>query len=372
MSPLSIVLALGFLYGLWLIPSLIRSKVNAGANRYLAGLIFLVSLKLVPYVLGFSGFYQRYAWLNYAPFEIDAGFGPLLYLYVTALTQTGPPKRQWVHLLPAAAEFVYYLAVWVQPLSVKDRWHDQVQIYVDKVDYAYGVASLTVYLVLAFLKTTEYRRTVAETRTQGEPETVRFLRGVLKCVGVYVALRAAFGVASILRPDLGFADFYLSYFWLSILIYVLGTGVSRLKESVQPLDTMPTEEVEVAAKPSPSRDWVRVAEQIDQRTIELRPWTDPDLSLETFSEQVGYSSGYVSKALNLGKGMSFSDYINEYRIKQIQDCLRNPSDHRDFIELAFECGFNSKASFNRIYKKLTGETPSETRNRLRTGPEPNP
>ena len=55
----------------------------------------------------------------------------------------------------------------------------------------------------------------------------------------------------------------------------------------------------------------------------------------------------------------FNDFINEYRIEELKKLLNDPKNNNfTLLSLAFEAGFNSKASFNRAVKKLTGKSPS--------------
>jgi putative ABC transport system permease protein len=55
-----------------------------------------------------------------------------------------------------------------------------------------------------------------------------------------------------------------------------------------------------------------------------------------------------------------SDYVNELRIEEVKRKMDDPAcSHIKIIEIAYECGFNSKATFNRVFKKLTGKPPTE-------------
>lgn len=365
MNPLSLVLAIGLVYGIGVIVGLLRPSPNQASNRILAGLVFAVTLKLVPYVLGFSGMYQRYPWLSFAPFEIDAAFGPLLYLYVLSLTRA-PIKRNFIfHFVPAIIEFCYYAIMFVQPLGFKNAWHDRAHSLIDPAEYAFGVISLAVYLIASMVRTVQYQKLTLISLTQAEPQTIRFLSIVLKAFAAYVAIRLVFGISQILQPKTSLDNFYLAYFWLAILIFVLGAGALTFKEVI-PSASQPEALTDSEANAS-AKDWSKIADQIADRTEQGQLWLDPQLSLPTFAERVGFSPGYVSKALNVGRAQNFSDFINQYRVNRVNELLADPAEDRDVLELAFECGFNSKASFNRIYKKLTNETPSQARARLRTG-----
>ena len=68
----------------------------------------------------------------------------------------------------------------------------------------------------------------------------------------------------------------------------------------------------------------------------------------------------LSRVINSGFGQNFNDYVNEYRVREAERRLRDPRfRHYTLLAVALESGFNSKSTFNRVFKKLRGATPSE-------------
>jgi len=93
-----------------------------------------------------------------------------------------------------------------------------------------------------------------------------------------------------------------------------------------------------------------------------KPYHDPELTLFGLAKQLDIHPNHLSQIINQHYSENFFDYINQYRINDVKDVLL--SGKHDTFSLAgigFECGFNSKASFNRAFKKFTGVTPSEFR-----------
>ena len=70
--------------------------------------------------------------------------------------------------------------------------------------------------------------------------------------------------------------------------------------------------------------------------------------------------GIISKTINQGFQMNFNDCINSYRIEAVKNSL-DLGEHKKttLLGIAYDCGFNSKATFNRAFKKHTGKTPKE-------------
>jgi AraC-like DNA-binding protein len=92
-----------------------------------------------------------------------------------------------------------------------------------------------------------------------------------------------------------------------------------------------------------------------------RIYLDPDLSLEVLATRMKMSRHHLTQLLNERVEKNFYSFINEYRIGEAIDRLNDPSLQVNILSLAFDCGFNSKSSFNNYFKKITGTTPTAYR-----------
>ena len=89
-----------------------------------------------------------------------------------------------------------------------------------------------------------------------------------------------------------------------------------------------------------------------------RPWLEPELTLAELAQCLRLHPAQLSKLINLGCGQSFSDFVNTYRVAEAQRKLADPRfAHYSLVGVALESGFNSKSTFNRVFKKLTGQVP---------------
>ncbi len=90
------------------------------------------------------------------------------------------------------------------------------------------------------------------------------------------------------------------------------------------------------------------------------PYLDPDLSLFSLSEFLHVMPNHLSQTINEKENQNFFDYINKYRINAVKiQILAGKLQEHTLLGIALDCGFNSKASFNRAFKKYTGLTPTE-------------
>jgi YesN/AraC family two-component response regulator len=86
------------------------------------------------------------------------------------------------------------------------------------------------------------------------------------------------------------------------------------------------------------------------------------LSLRILAQRLNIEPNLVSHVLNSELRKSFYDYVNEFRIEEVKRKIDDPAyQHLKIVEVAYECGFNSKATFNRVFKKFTGKSPSDFR-----------
>jgi AraC-like DNA-binding protein len=91
-----------------------------------------------------------------------------------------------------------------------------------------------------------------------------------------------------------------------------------------------------------------------------RPYLDPSLSLDKLAHQTEMNPKYLSLILNNTLNKNFYEFINEYRIEEVKELLIDPElKHLTIAGIANEAGFNSKSSFNSIFKKQTNITPKE-------------
>ena len=93
-----------------------------------------------------------------------------------------------------------------------------------------------------------------------------------------------------------------------------------------------------------------------------KPFLNPHLSLADLSEKLSVSTKHLSQVINQSFNKNFFDFINTYRIQEVQQILKESEDDKlTVLEAMYEAGFNSKSSFNTAFKKETGQTPSEFR-----------
>jgi AraC-like DNA-binding protein len=122
------------------------------------------------------------------------------------------------------------------------------------------------------------------------------------------------------------------------------------------------------AWPPENKENAAMALRLRQYMQNEKPWLDPDLSLEQLAGGIGQKPKMLSLVINETLGQNFFDFINHYRIDEAKRLLTNPVDRKITVsEVLYQVGFNSKSSFNTLFKKYTGLTPTAFRRRQAAG-----
>ncbi|HCM34037.1 helix-turn-helix domain-containing protein [Chryseobacterium sp.] len=95
-------------------------------------------------------------------------------------------------------------------------------------------------------------------------------------------------------------------------------------------------------------------------------YTDSTLNREKVAEKLGISAGYVSQIVNTITGDNFANYINQYRVEAVKEMISDPEyENYTLLTMGLESGFTSKTTFYKAFKKVTGQTPNEYKNTIK-------
>jgi AraC-like DNA-binding protein len=356
-GPMSITLLLCAVQGLVLAVMLLRIRRNRKANRWLALLILAVAALITPFIIGYAGFYDRWGWLSFAPFSYTMAFGPLVYLYTVSLVERSP-EQPWPHFVPVLIQFLADALVFPLPLATKNWWDSfaHAPIIAPVFEIA-TIISLLVYGTAALNRYRGYRCWLDDNRTDGVDFDPSWIRNFLAALAVVAMIWLGFIIAKWLDPSRDYFDQFLLYVTFSVLVLYLSIAGWRHGDTPFPPLTIP-KSFGTAAQ---SRDWAAQGNSWLERIDSEQYWRDPGLTLAALARTLGTNTSYLSRALGAATAENFNLCINRRRVAEVQRLLARPGETRDLMALAFEAGFNSKASFNRAFVDITGTNPSSWR-----------
>lgn len=105
--------------------------------------------------------------------------------------------------------------------------------------------------------------------------------------------------------------------------------------------------------------------KIEDVLLTEKLYQNPELTLTDIAKKLNTNAAVISKAINQGFKMNFNDLINNYRVEAVKKMLEQGEQKKStLLGIAFDCGFNSKATFNRAFKKNSGISPKEYTNKI--------
>lgn len=364
-----VIVSFGILQGVVSSVLLLRVKNSNTATRLLAVMLLVFSLLSFKIILHTLGLWDE-PLLRYFPLAIDLLIQPLLYLYVIALIR---PKfklrgRQLLHLVPPMLLMLHAIAVYiaalpVSGLSAKDAMAGRLYFnQVKSVEDVLSVISGVVYGVLSFRLVQRYRGWLYKNISGTAYPTFTWLKNVLLLTGV---LGAGLMVNVLLDQVFHFntrhfLHWEVFYIYLSGLIYYIAIKSYQQKDGL--LAAMPGEEKAGLAEAPKSKhtdaELAAAKEMIRAALEKEKIFLNNELTLDVLASYIKSSPSLVSEAINKGFGMPFRSLINQYRVEEVKQKLADKKlSHLSILGIALESGFNSEASFYRIFKAATGESP---------------
>lgn len=223
MGPLSWILTILASNGALMALLLFGAPGVRKANRVLAALVALISLRLVIYIFGFAGLYDDYPWIIFAPLDASLAFGPLLWLYVCRLTRDALPRRWQWHFVPAALQVLYHLVAFAFPLESKLRWYGTVHLdWIEPVGLVANLASGLCYVALAWQRQQQYQRWLDERYADRDQWRLGWITAILFAFGLTVGFAAAAALVNVIVAPLDYYSRTPVVIATSLLAYALG------------------------------------------------------------------------------------------------------------------------------------------------------
>ena len=352
------IISIGFFSAglLWFAPQ------NRQANRFLALLMTAISCWQIDGFFRVSGLYGQNANLYFLPIFYSLAFGPLIYFYVKSLTNSSfllTRTDAW-HFVPVVIQAGLYSFLSLSSYNFRNWFWANVHFPITyQIEFDGTWISLLIYLLLSLRLLQKYGRYVQENFSETSQLTLRWLRVLLLMLTIVCGQWA---VELVLRDvyQLYFQYDY-SYWLLGLLVIVMGTvglqqgNLTSVQFRDEPVAATPTESPKAIAVIDPA-----YIERVRQVMETDKLYFNPTLTLTELAQHIGLNPKVVSQVINAGIGKSFNDFVNEYRVGEVKQRLRSDDLTRfTLLGIAFESGFNSKTTFNRIFKHHTGQSPSE-------------
>ena len=380
----------GFVYAILLWRKSIANETIA--DRWLSIFLFLCVLYIAPWMLGFAGWYDTQPYrdvLFYVPFHHIYFIGPVIFFYVQSLLNPSFKfsKREWVHLIPGILYLIYSLVIVITDKLILHKYYfldDGTDRDFDTWYQLSGYISMIAYFLASIRYYNLYKKLLVQVLSYADSVLFKWIRNFLIAFLIILIVRFLLFTLAF-SYDLKYWDTWWYFFAFSVAFYYIAvTGYAnsvktKMSFSTDLFTSKPAlllqypvqndnniEEAEVVEMDNHVAEkeddgfvngW---REKILQVVVTQKVYTEPELSLTDLAKKLGTNASVLSKAINKSFGMNFNDFINYYRVQGIIEKLK-AGEHKTqtLISIAYDCGFNSKATFNRAFKKVTGTIPKD-------------
>lgn len=368
------LLAAFVLNGLILGAILARAARSAPALRWLAALVVVLALRIVPYAIGFTGAYDRWRWLTFLPVDATLALGPLLWCYVTVLARGAAPSRLAWHFAPAMVQLGYQAIAFLIPQPAKGQYYQHVHVpFIEPVGLVLVLVSLVAYTVAAWRSFLAWQRWMDDNLSNREEFRCDLVRAVLLALTVAAVLGLGFALRHTFVAPLNYSGRAPLMLAFGALVYALGIiGIVQGSRRFPIIAAGEPSRAEPPRRGRPPSDYVQMGTEWTARVRAQGWYRDPDLTLATLSQHLNASPRTTSRVLREGLGLTFHGFVNRLRVNDVVQQLKDPSETRSSLELALAAGFSSKASYLRAFREFTGRTASAIRQDADQSAVPNP
>ena len=314
-----------------------------------------------PHVLGLS-------------FAFPLLHGAFLYLYASSLTKRDAFK--WTSMLPHFLPFVLLLVLgWpfyslsgAEKIAVFEsegagfEWYETVKRFGILIS---GVG----YVLAALFLIRKHRKAVENEFSNTEHKMLRWLEYLSIGLGVLWFLVAFFDDQIIFSGVTLFVLFIGFYGIQQVPIFHMvemqqswteNRNATNLNYSNDQASHPATEPIRYAKSGLKTEGVEQVCQQLAALMLNDAPYTNPKLTLVDLARSLDIHPNYLSQVINDREQKNFFHYINTLRVEAfLRQAAMPKNKHYTLLALAYDCGFNSKSTFNKYFKHRTGKTPSE-------------
>ncbi len=342
-----------------LIEMLLLSKKNKStSDKILTFWMFLIVVHLFLFYMYSTEVVYKFPFLLGTELPFPLLHGVFLYLYVSSLTNQQPTNRRYLffHFVPAILMYLYLTTFFILPGEQKAlvyRNHGGGYELFNSIRHYAVLFSGIFYVTWSVILLRIHRNSIQDQFSDLHKVNLRWLQ-ILTC-----------GLGCIWLLLILFQDENLVFSGVVGLIFLIGFyGVRQssifVGEAKEIID-LAAQQKEKYQKSGLGEDASRELHVALIRLMtEQKLYRNSELSINELAVKLGVHPNYLSQVINQREKKHFYDFVNTYRIDEFKEMITLQRNRQfTLLSLALDCGFSSKTSFNRYFKKVTGQTPSE-------------
>jgi len=322
----------------------------------LGSLLILSGLTLLNDILVTSGISNRIKELYFIPIYFSLSIGPLFYLFVKSKFLYRLRAVDLIHLVVPLLQALVYVFIGFRSVEYKSALYGEsaFRLYLQVESFLFPVFLLAyTLLALNLLRRKESREFFWAS------DIKRWLKKFSAGMLVIAGMEFCFSLVEYSNSISFLAEFpfYLVHtFILSAFVFWISINGFKQYYPLEIFTSKPEKETALIEED----ELGELVENLKQIMGSDKVYLNPDLNLKLLSNYLGISEKRCSYVLNKGMGSNFNQYVNNLRIEAFKHRV-NEGQNETFTltSIAYECGFDSKSTFNRVFKASCGMTPSE-------------
>jgi AraC-like DNA-binding protein len=359
---------------------LVFGKKNKSTGDYVLSLwLAFIGLHLLNHYLLTTGFLFRYPHLLGIGIAFPMLQGPFLFIYILVMiNKSGKFKPvYWLHAIPFLIfnlyfMFDFYFLSAPEKLAYYELKKTEPSLILLIMSFPNMIIA-PIYVIWSLFKLRKHMKNIADNFSYTEQINLNWLKYVLVGIGFVSVIVMSANVLVESLPILSdgmhnhiiylsatIAVFFLGYFGIKQqAIYINPPAIKNKKDS-ETTRSMKKEGVRYEHSSLKKTEAEKHLKKLLDYIENEKPYLNGKLSLKEVAEYIDVSVNHLSQVINEQLGKSFFDFVNEYRIREVKFRLSDSKNKQyTLLAIAYDSGFNSKSSFNNIFKKFTGITPTQ-------------
>ena len=358
----SVLTILGAVQGIFLAFVLLTQKrANPTSNRLLASLILVVVFSLGVVSLLLSKIFEPGIVLYPIASPLPILVGILLYLYVKSVT-----IPDYIFTAKELIHFGWYLLHFLILVPFYFYSYDEqidfiYQLYLgdpeqlERATVFFRVGIRFAYVIMSLRLIFKYRRLIKQAFSDVEEKQLTWLRNLIFAYFFLSPLVIAFRIL-----DWHIEVMFLISIYLSVINYLIGFYFLKYQEIYSDVNEAIKKTIKYERSGLTKEKAEVLKEEVANLVESKSIYTEPKLTAKDLAEKLQISTHILSELLNGYFNQNFYDFINSRRVEEAKKILSDiESQNMTVLAVAFEVGFNSKSTFNSVFKKFTGMTPSQ-------------
>ncbi len=368
---------IGIVITFFLVFLLISKKGKTLADNILVAWLLVIGVHLAFYYAYLTSIFFEFPFL----LGIEAPFpllhGPFLYLYVVFMTNQISTKKDlyFLHFLLPLAVYASYFPFFLRPAAEKIYvYQHQGSGYEALTNSVFLLILISgvVYTALSLRVLKQYRESLFNQFSNIEKINFNWLKYLVYGLGIVWLVVFSRVPDTILFGFVACYVLFMGYFGIKhvgLFTYTDAFIPPQYKASNKDAesdfkDNFIENEDDTKKKYQKSGLSEAQADTLQKELSRLmhteKCYTNCELTLADLALKLNVTPNHLSQVINEKEGVNFYDYVNALRIEAFKKLVAEPkSKNYTLLALAYDCGFNSKTSFNRHFKKYTGQSPSE-------------